>query len=238
VTEEEWLVSEDVNPMLLHIRVGTGVPDRRLGGHRKLRLFNSACCRRIDHLLPDQVSRTAVEVAERYADAQATADELAEAWHDAHDARLAAYQQEHNSVAGYAGWAATYAASDRYMDSATNCGIAVYLAAGDDQAAGRREATAQVALLRDVFGNPFRPMAFDPEWRTTTAVALARGMYDARSFSHMPVLADALEDAGCNHPEVLAHCRSDRQHVRGCWVVDLLLGTGEAANRRNERPRV
>ncbi|MBX9585555.1 MAG: hypothetical protein K2X87_35050 [Gemmataceae bacterium] len=79
--------------------------------------------------------------------------------------------------------------------------------------------------MRDLFGNPFRPVAFDPDWRTSTAVALARGMYDARDFGPMPVLADALQDAGCDHPEVLAHCRDPAGiHVRGCWVVDGVLG--------------
>jgi hypothetical protein len=82
----------------------------------------------------------------------------------------------------------------------------------------------QTSLLRDIFGNPFRPVAFAPEWRTDTAVALARQMYDAREFSAMPILADALQDAGCDSDEVLSHCRGEGSHVRGCWVVDLILG--------------
>lgn len=79
-------------------------------------------------------------------------------------------------------------------------------------------------LLRDVFPNPFRPVTFGPNWRTETAVRLARGMYESRAFSAMPILADALQDAGCDHPDVLAHCRDDQLHVRGCWVVDLIMG--------------
>ena len=79
-------------------------------------------------------------------------------------------------------------------------------------------------LFRDIFGNPFRPVAFDPSWRTSTAVALARQMYESRSFDRMPILADALEEAGCDEPSVLTHCRGDGPHVRGCWVVDLVLG--------------
>ena len=73
-------------------------------------------------------------------------------------------------------------------------------------------------------GDPYRPVAFDLAWRTATAVGLAERMYDSRDFSAMPILADALEDAGCDHPDVLAHCRGDGPHVRGCWVVDLVLG--------------
>jgi len=87
-----------------------------------------------------------------------------------------------------------------------------------------REAAIQAGLLRDIFGNPFRPVAFSTSWRTDTAVTLARQMYDARDFSAMPILADALQDAGCDNTDVLDHCRGPGPHVRGCWVVDLVLG--------------
>jgi hypothetical protein len=87
------------------------------------------------------------------------------------------------------------------------------------------ERSNQADLVRDIFGNPFRPVTFSPEWRTDTAVALARQMYEAREFSAMPILADALQDAGCDNEDVLTHCRDVKQgHVRGCWVVDLVLG--------------
>jgi hypothetical protein len=80
-------------------------------------------------------------------------------------------------------------------------------------------------VVRDIFGNPFRPVAFYPAWRTDTAVALARQMYDSREFGAMPILADALQDAGCEDEQVLHHCRDTNQvHVRGCWVCDLVLG--------------
>jgi len=79
-------------------------------------------------------------------------------------------------------------------------------------------------LIRDIFGNPFRPVAFSPDWRTSTAVAIARQMYDSRDFSAMPILADALQDAGCDNADILDHCRGPVPHVRGCWVVDLVLG--------------
>jgi hypothetical protein len=79
-------------------------------------------------------------------------------------------------------------------------------------------------LIRDIFGNPFRPVAFDPRWRTADAVGLARGIYDERAFDRLPLLADALMDAGCADEQVLGHCRGDGPHVRGCQVVDLVLG--------------
>jgi hypothetical protein len=83
-----------------------------------------------------------------------------------------------------------------------------------------------VALARCVFGHPFRPLAFDPRWRTETTVALATGIHAERAYDRLPVLADALEEAGCDLPEVLSHCRQDATHALGCWVVDLVLGRG------------
>jgi hypothetical protein len=83
---------------------------------------------------------------------------------------------------------------------------------------------AQADFVRDIFGNPFRPVVFDPAWRTSTTLALARQMYDSRDFSPMPILADALQDAGCDNADILNHCRRPGEHTKGCWVIDLLLG--------------
>jgi hypothetical protein len=94
----------------------------------------------------------------------------------------------------------------------------------DYNAAAAEAREAQAHAVRCVLGNPFRPVVFDPSWQTSTAVALARQMYDSRDFSGMPILADALQDAGCEDAAVLAHCRGPGPHVRGCWVVDLVLG--------------
>jgi hypothetical protein len=92
-------------------------------------------------------------------------------------------------------------------------------------AARQSEHAVQAALIRDIFGNPFRPVRFEPAWRTSTAVALARQMYESREFSAMPILADALQDAGCDSDDIFTHCREvNATHVRGCWVVDLVLG--------------
>jgi hypothetical protein len=80
-------------------------------------------------------------------------------------------------------------------------------------------------LIRDIAGDPYQPVKFKGEWRTDTVLALARTMYESREFSAMPILADALQDAGCNHDAMLTHCRdTSLTHVRGCWVVDLVLG--------------
>ncbi|HEX4607416.1 MAG TPA: hypothetical protein VH092_04345 [Urbifossiella sp.] len=81
-------------------------------------------------------------------------------------------------------------------------------------------------MLRDIFGNPFAPMSFRPEWRTEAVVSLARGIYEERGFDRMSVLGDALEEAGCDSTDVLEHCRGAGPHQKGCWVVDLVLGLG------------
>lgn len=83
---------------------------------------------------------------------------------------------------------------------------------------------AMADVVRDVVGNPFRTASADCSWLTSTVVALARQMYGSRDFSAMPILADALMDAGCDNYDILNHCRQPGEHVRGCWVVDLLTG--------------
>src|SRR5262249_45880859 len=89
------------------------------------------------------------------------------------------------------------------------------------------ELRAQTTLFRDLFGNPFRPVRIDPAWLRWNGGAverLARSIHDNRAFDHLPPLADSLEEAGCSNADVLAHCRGLGPHVRGCWVVDSLLG--------------
>jgi hypothetical protein len=86
---------------------------------------------------------------------------------------------------------------------------------------------SQAPLIRDILGNPFRPITIDPvwtAWNDQTVPRIAQAIYADRTFDHLPILADALEDAGCSDADILAHCRGPGPHVRGCWVVDLLLG--------------
>jgi hypothetical protein len=83
-------------------------------------------------------------------------------------------------------------------------------------------------LLRDIFGPlPFREVVIHPlllTWNERVVVKLAQGIYDERAFDRLALLADALEEAGCDNQELLSHCRSGSDHARGCWVIDLLLG--------------
>lgn len=94
---------------------------------------------------------------------------------------------------------------------------------------GRRQEKlqSQAELVRCIFGSlRFHSITAAPSWLTPSVVSLARQMYDSRDFCPMPTFADALEEAGCDNTDILAHCRQPGEHVRGCWVVDLLLGKG------------
>lgn len=101
------------------------------------------------------------------------------------------------------------------------------LTAESVQAAEQRKletGTRFAVEFRDIAGNPFRPVSWQPEWNSETAVLLARGIEIDRAFDRMPILADALEEAGCDSPQVLQHCRHVPDHVVGCWVLDGVLG--------------
>jgi hypothetical protein len=99
-----------------------------------------------------------------------------------------------------------------------------YYAWAQEEALHPDHRSTTLLLLDDVLGNLTRPIPLQPTWRTSTTLALAESMYAARDFAAMLILADALEEAGCDHPNILAHCRGPGPHVRGCWVVDLVLG--------------
>jgi hypothetical protein len=206
MTEAEWLACTEPTPMLEFLG------DR--ASSRKLRLFAVACCRRIWHLLTDEASRRAVEVAERYADGQVTEEQLEEA---GKRAGWAAAWAAHGDAAEAAAWAASRREEEGWPSiTAERAGFA------ETQDATERQ--FQSDLLRDLFGNPFRPATVNPRWLTSTVTAFARTIYEDRAFDRMPQLADALERAGCTNADILAHCRQPGEHVRGCWVVDLILG--------------
>jgi len=99
---------------------------------------------------------------------------------------------------------------------------------GDEKLVGKTLERQQIlSLVHDIFGNPFRPVALDPSWLAWNDGAipkLAQAIYDERAFDRLPILADALEEAGCSNQDILGHCREPGPHIRGCWIVDLLLG--------------
>jgi hypothetical protein len=215
--EADWLASSDPEPMLAFLRA--------IASDRKLRLFQVACADYVWHLLADERSRIAVAVAERFADGLATQTELAnafsaacEAWKDIvwspGDRRAERGARVAKAAAREAMDAATVSlhARARYADRWLRKGTSGY---------------TRSCLLREIFGNPIRPAELNRDWivwNDGCVVKIAQGIYDERAFDRMPILHDALLDAGCDDEAILAHCRSEAPHVRGCWVVDLLLG--------------
>ncbi len=212
MTEDEWLACADPEPMLELLR--------GKASERKLRLFAVACCRNLGHLREDDISGEALSLAERFADGLASNAERREVQRltngFASCALYADVSQVLNTVRTHVAIFVARPHESTFSEGATH-----HEWVGDYSI----QNPAQSAFLRDIFGNPFRPVAFDPAWRTDTAVSLARQMYESREFGAMPILADALQDAGCEYTDILNHCRdTSATHVRGCWVVDLVLG--------------
>jgi hypothetical protein len=203
MTEAEWMTTDDPLSMLEFLR------GRRIGRHR--RLFACACCRLIWDRLPSDAWRRAVEVAERFADGEASNEERSTAYRVAYGCAGGPFTP---SAAGFACYADASYANAR--------AAAAHVAFLDPSLLPR-----QAALLRELFGNPFRRRTINHSWiawNDSAIRSMAQAIYDERAFDRLPILADALEDAGCDDADILAHCRSGGEHVRGCWVVDLLLG--------------
>jgi hypothetical protein len=234
LTEAEWQASPDPESLLAHLR--------GWAGDRKLRLFACACLRRAWPLLPDEASRNAVAVAERFADGTAGERDLAAAREAARggvdDAALEGGPEA--ALRSASGAACAHAWAGHGNVGGPPAAVPAQLfhswmgdAGGADtsdwDAAHTAERRAQAALLRCV-ANPFRPAALHPAWlawRGGTVVSLARAAHDERELPsghldpvRLAVLADALQDAGCDDADVLGHLRGPGPHVRGCWPVD------------------
>jgi hypothetical protein len=214
MTEAEWLTSTDSQKMLESIQ-GTAT-------ERKMRLFLIACAHLVWDQFTDPVMRHAVEMAERYVEGLAS---------------IAEQQEAHGEV---------YFFARNFSDKAKRMGLSldVYMAlvglslsCGFTVVALRKIITthswkygaqltgqSQPVLLRDIFANPFRPVTVAPTSLPQKTVSLAQSIYDERVFDRLPILADALEEDGCDNSEILTHCRGPGPHVRGCWVLDLVLG--------------
>ena len=221
MTEVEWLTCRDTQRMLSFV-----LPRRPDAGHKALR-FAVACLRRTEwRLLPNQLH--GLERVEAIADGTAPAsfDPASFGFITSEDRPFA------SRFAGFA-WLVCQARKqpERIMPPSVVAREAVELAqtALDPTLAIDTVLSEELARLsevvRDIFGNPFRLVSLDPSWLSSDVLALARGIYADRAFDGMPILADALQDAGCTNDDVLNHCRdTSLTHVRGCWVVDLLLG--------------
>jgi hypothetical protein len=223
MTEAEWNNSADSTKMLKCLR---GLEQ---ASERKLRLFAIACCRSVWTEPPDGLLRHAVEIAEQYAEGQTTKAVLKQMLQTLHAGRLALpIRQPGEKSQWWVYWVAEVAVTKSMyrvftdgMQKVTN-----YLGPSLPGLLAN-ETSWQCALLRDIFGNPFHPTSVHPGWLTWndgTIPKLAQAIYDERAFDRLPILADALEEAGCADADILSHCRQPGAHVRGCWVVDLLLG--------------
>ena len=220
MSEAEWLAAKHPYDLIYHPKCRSD---------RKRRLFATACARRVLPFLSDPRFAEVVAGCEEFADSViawkgvlALRKVVRGAAKDLH----AANGLEHQNHAAAAFSAIT---SKEFMSfkMAVEAATAAFASqARPDWDGGRdRETAAQIGLARDIFGNPFRPVTVSAAWRTDTASAVASQMYESRDFSAMPILADALQDAGCDNTAILDHCRDvNHPHVRGCWVVDMVLG--------------
>jgi hypothetical protein len=244
MTESEWASCDNPMPILQFLRSSGRANDR------KLRLFAVGCCRRTCHAMMDERSRRAVETAELYADGLASKGELSFASDPAGFLRrsntmgggsvqtvlgrtvreIAGYVASQDSwaaataVARTASWVGGKNAAERVPVTRAN---AVKSRLEAEQAGKMSEQKLQADLLRDLFGPlPFREVPIDPvwlAWNDGVVGKLAASVYEGRAFEQMPILPDALEEAGCANEEMLTHCRQPGQpHVRGCWLLDLV----------------
>jgi hypothetical protein len=211
---------------------------------RRFYLFIAEIGRRLQHVMTDSGPLKMIKFCEQCAEGEITEDELSDL-SDEHRPKPTDNVACHRANNLYWMVADRYKVNTRCVQWAadafpllavTNAGLLSPTASDEEIESVRnhpifasvyqRTEVEWGELVRDIFGpNPFRPVAFDPAWRTSTTVALAQQMYDARDFGLMPILGDALQDAGCENEDILAHCRdANGTHVRGCWVVDLVLG--------------
>ena len=209
MTEAEWLVL-NAGLMLLHIE------ERCTPSPRKLRLLATAYARFLETQPEYADSKHVAHLGEEVADGVRSLEELLNP-----DVRGWGYQ-------GNWGISHIVLAPERIGNAIRR---SLWLDARPVGSAYQEFSQLFCSALRSyilcIFGNPFRPVTFDPVWRTLDVVALARGIYDDRAFDRMPILADALQDAGCDNDDILTHCRdTGTPHARGCWVVDLVLGKG------------
>lgn len=238
MTEAEWQASDKP------LEIIRWLLDGRFVSWRKCRLFAYACCDCIADLCHQEGCHESLQAVELYAEGRAGIDQV----NHAHEAASLAAEQvcsrlpypDYMTLAGHYATYAAYWATRYCDDQALSVAWWVPRAIARKTIGSPRNLTPeQLAILqrvegdeearlaklfRDVFGNPFRTVEINPAWLTSTVTQLAETIYADRSFDCLPILADALEEAGCTDADILNHCRQPGEHVRGCWVVDLLLG--------------
>ncbi len=201
MTESEWLACTNPMPMLEFLRGRASA--------RKLRLFTCACASRNLQMMADEQFRYFVAVAEQFADGQAGEEVLVAAAEAAGDDLPDAYDAINDPL------------RNAHVEANATADGAYHFGSAPDEVRA-----TQSNLIRDIFGNYIRSVTVGLvwlAWNDSAVVKLAQGIYDDRAFDCLPILAGALEEAGCDNADILAHCRGPGPHVRGCWVIDLLL---------------
>jgi hypothetical protein len=223
MTEEEWLTNTDPLAMVRFLRE---LPPRDRISDRKLRLFACACCRKLEKYV-EPICVESIVRWERLADEGVRKTDYPQALGDAYSSLRGPYTEPEPQTPEYLG---SCCCLNLNWDT-KNVPASVDAIITDTQRAGIEYAEL-ARMLRDVVGNPCRRVVTKRThyrlrqwraWNEGTVVRLAQSMYDSRCFDEMPILHDALSDAGCDNLDILEHCRTDGGHIRGCWVVDLLL---------------
>jgi hypothetical protein len=209
MTESQWLKAVSTYDMLEYL-------DKRLSLRKRV-LFGCATARQVWPLVTQAVNRAAVETSERYADGQETRKAMLEAWKRL-DWEPAMYVEWHIG---------TVSAGLNYRSPTPDETAAKRLSDFSRRRPIEQRHRDWADALRDIAGNPFRPAAVDPvwlAWNDKAVVSLAQTIYGEGRWEDVPILGDALEEAGCRDEGILGHCRQPAPHYRGCWVVDLALG--------------
>ncbi|MGF1579007.1 MAG: hypothetical protein ACFCD0_06555 [Gemmataceae bacterium] len=229
MTETQWLecnVLEDVSWLY-----------KEKLSDRKLRIFECAYVRQVWSELPDNALRQAIKPCEEFADGLANSEELLSPRKNAYQT----YRGIGDIIADHGALAINdlCRATPQYpMGAGSAAGITtvltevIYIQDQNWHVARQTADEIHCRLFREVVGNPFREIQIAPRWKTSTVVSPTKATHGNRSLpmgtldpTQFAVLADALEEVGCDNTDILTHCRElDRDHVRGCWVLDLLLG--------------
>jgi hypothetical protein len=246
MTESEWLACTDPEPMVKFLR--------GRASDRKVRLFAVACCRRVWPSLEHEEFRDAVRKAESFADGLVDRPDMLQAHEKARQIFISLHGPDNGPGAALTAsgfprppksllervadalddpwWEDEFDKGDPLAPALVTARHAARAAADlqgqrgglDGPPATIAECRTQAALARCLFGNPFRPQPVRGAWLISEVNSFAETIYAERAFERMSGLADTLEAAGCADAGLIEHCRSDQDHARGCWVVDLILG--------------
>ncbi len=218
--EKQWVSTTSYRRLLNHMRVKHDIGQTKLG-RRKLRLFACGACRLMlwDDPVPERFKKM-VDAAEAFADDRISKHALAR--------RGSEKGEWPKPMYGHLWLAATAMRATTEISSVKAANRTAYdLLQSLEKPRGRGGKGRLCRVVREVFGNPFHVTVIEDSllsWRDATIPQIAAKIYEERRFGDLPILADALEEAGCADAEILSHCREPGEHVLGCWVVDLLLG--------------